>query len=130
MRAFKGFNKDLTCRGYQYEEGKEFHTERAECCDIVEYLKEFHTSEGKAIKARELCVLFNVHEKQLRNIVSDLRQNGEAICSSTYGYWYSRDPDDISTTLSRLVGQVDNMQKVIAGLNRILQEVQDEQKEN
>lgn len=34
MRAFKGFNKDLTCRGYQYEEGKEFHTERAECCDI------------------------------------------------------------------------------------------------
>ena len=55
---------------------------------------------------------------------------GEAICSSTYGYWYSRDPDDISTTLSRLVGQVDNMQKVIAGLNRILQEVQDEKKEN
>ena len=34
MRAFKGFNKDLICRGYQYEEGKEFHTERAECCDI------------------------------------------------------------------------------------------------
>lgn len=33
MRAFKGFNKDLTCRGYQYEEGKVFHTERAECCD-------------------------------------------------------------------------------------------------
>lgn len=33
MRAFKGFNKDLTCRGYQYEEGKEFHTERTECCD-------------------------------------------------------------------------------------------------
>ena len=33
MRAFKEFNKDLTCRGYQYEEGKEFHTERAECCD-------------------------------------------------------------------------------------------------
>lgn len=33
MRAFKGFNKDLTCRGYQYEEGKEFHTERAERCD-------------------------------------------------------------------------------------------------
>lgn len=73
--------------------------------DITEYLKEFHTTEGKAIKARELCVLFNVHQKQLRNIVSDLRQNGEAICSSTYGYWYSRDPDDISTTLSRLVGQ-------------------------
>ena len=33
MKAIKGFNKDLTCRGFQYEEGKEFHTDRAECCD-------------------------------------------------------------------------------------------------
>lgn len=24
MKAFKGFNKDLTCRGYQYEEGRNF----------------------------------------------------------------------------------------------------------
>ena len=33
IKAFKGFSKDLTCRGYQYEEGKEFHTDRAECCE-------------------------------------------------------------------------------------------------
>ena len=33
MKAFKGFSKDLTCRGFQYEEGKEFHTEKAECCE-------------------------------------------------------------------------------------------------
>ena len=33
MKAFKGFNTDLTCRGFQYEEGKDFHTDRAECCD-------------------------------------------------------------------------------------------------
>ena len=33
VKAFKGFNKDLTCRGFQYEEGKEFETERAECCE-------------------------------------------------------------------------------------------------
>ena len=33
MKALKGFNKDLTCRGFQYEEGKEFHTEKAECCE-------------------------------------------------------------------------------------------------
>ena len=35
MKAFKGFNKDLTCRGFQYEEGKEFHTEKAECCIVL-----------------------------------------------------------------------------------------------
>lgn len=97
--------------------------------DIVEYLKEYHRSENHAIKGRDLCTLFNVHEKQLRNIVSDLRQNGEAVCSSTYGYWYSRDPDDIQITLSRLEGQVKNMVTAIDGLKRILQEVQDEKAE-
>lgn len=25
--AFKGFNRDLTCRGFQYEEGKEYEIE-------------------------------------------------------------------------------------------------------
>ena len=33
IKAFKGFNKDITCRGFQYEEGKEFHTDRASCCN-------------------------------------------------------------------------------------------------
>ena len=33
MKAIKGFNKDLTCRGFKYEEGKEYHTGNAKCCD-------------------------------------------------------------------------------------------------
>ena len=60
MRAFKGFNKDLTCRGYQYEEGKEFHTERAEI--ILRYLlqgiKEPHLLQG--IKEPHLLVILLV----------------------------------------------------------------------
>ncbi len=32
MKAFKGFNKDMTCRGFQYEEGKSYETERADVC--------------------------------------------------------------------------------------------------
>lgn len=31
--AYKGFNKDMTCRGFQYEEGKEYEEESAECCN-------------------------------------------------------------------------------------------------
>ena len=33
IKAYKGFNKDMTCRDFQYEEGKEYEEERAEVCN-------------------------------------------------------------------------------------------------
>ena len=32
MKAYKGFNKDMTCRGFKYEEGKSFETDEAKMC--------------------------------------------------------------------------------------------------
>ena len=33
MKAYKGFNKDFTCKGFQFEEGKEYEEEEAVLCE-------------------------------------------------------------------------------------------------
>ena len=33
MKAYKGFNKDMTCRGFHYEEGKSYETDSAVICE-------------------------------------------------------------------------------------------------
>lgn len=88
--------------------------------DIVGYLKEYHTEENTAINSRDLRCLFNLTDRELRLVVSRLRQEGNAICSSSNGYWYSENPSDIQITLSRLEGQVKNMNLVIKGLKGVI----------
>ena len=88
---------------------------------MLGYLKDYHNKESEAVKNRELRSLFSLTDKQVRNVVSQLRQEGEPICSSSYGYWYSTDPNDIEKTLHRLEAQVGNMNISIKGLKQALQ---------
>ena len=33
MKLYKGFNRDMTCRGFQFKEGETYETDRAELCE-------------------------------------------------------------------------------------------------
>ena len=51
MKAFKGFDKDLKCKGFQYKEGKTYeHTGELKCCPTEEEAKKgiggFHACEN------------------------------------------------------------------------------------
>lgn len=93
--------------------------------DIADYLREYHTSEAEAIKNRELRELFNLTDRQVRRVVNELRCEGVAICSSSEGYWYSDDRADIKRTIHKMEAQICNMKCSIAGLQKALQEKQD-----
>ena len=41
IKGYKGFNPDLTCRGYKYEIGKEYDTDKAEQCESGFHFCEF-----------------------------------------------------------------------------------------
>ena len=88
--------------------------------EMLDYLKDYHTKEAKALKSRDLRTLFNLTDKQVRNVVTQLRQEGKPVCSSSYGYWYSEDPEDIEKTIHRLDAQVKNMNISINGLRKAL----------
>jgi hypothetical protein len=48
MKAYKGFHKDMTCKDFQYEEGKSYHEDKAVCCETG-----FHACEIVELKESE-----------------------------------------------------------------------------
>ena len=78
MKAYKGFNADMTCHGFQYKEGETYHEDIADLCH-----KGFHACE------RPLDVLAYYspnssvyHEVELEE-VSDERRDDSKVCAKT-----------------------------------------------
>ena len=78
MKAYKGFNKDMTCRGFKFEEGKTYTTDEAKLCKSG-----FHACEnplecfGYYLPATSVY-----HEVELED-VSEERQNDSKVVGKT-----------------------------------------------
>ena len=79
MKAYKGFNRDMTCRGFQFEEGKEYHEDKAVLCESG-----FHACENPLDTFNYYFPGDSVfHEVELDE-VSDKRNNDDTkVCAKT-----------------------------------------------
>ena len=78
MKGYKAFNKDMTCRGFQYEEGKTYEESKAECCESgfhfcenpLDVLKYYNLCESEFA---EVEVLGKVHKRSESNESNDTK---------------------------------------------------------
>lgn len=76
MKAYKGFNKDMTCRGFQYKEGETYETSEAKLCECG-----FHACEAPlAVFNYYPPGLSEYHEVNLED-VSDERGGDTKLCA-------------------------------------------------
>ena len=85
MIAYKGFNKDMTCRGFQYEEGKEYeHDGDIELCKSGFHACEYpldcfrYYAPNKSVYHRvELCGDMDSHHGDEKVVASNIKIGAE-----------------------------------------------------
>ena len=75
MKAYKGFNKDMTCRGFQFEEGKTYEEEKAVLCNSG-----FHACENPLDCLNYYSPDKSVYHEVDLDDVSDERQQDSKVC--------------------------------------------------
>ena len=88
ITTYKGFNKDWTCRGFQYSVGGNYHTDRAAVCltgfhackNPIDVLRYYHNYDSRYAVVEQTGILAysNEHTKVAS---SDIRVKGEISCS-------------------------------------------------
>lgn len=76
MKAYKGFDKNMQCRGFQFREDETFHEEKAKLCEAG-----FHACEAPLDVFKYYAPANSVyHEVELGN-VSDEREDDSKVCA-------------------------------------------------
>jgi hypothetical protein len=76
MKAYKGFNKDMTCRGFQFEEGKAYEEPEAKPCESG-----FHACENPLDCLSYYSPANSVfHEVELEDVNNERREDSK-VCA-------------------------------------------------
>ncbi|MBR3392923.1 MAG: hypothetical protein IKG51_02315, partial [Firmicutes bacterium] len=102
----------------EMERDKKKEAKRAKTADhLKDYLKENCLGKENAVFSRDLEGLLMVSGRDLRRIISALREKGEPICSDFHhGYYYAKNPDEIKKTVKGLNEHVAGVSNTIIDL--------------
>ena len=79
MKAYKGFNKDMTCRGFQFKEGETYHEDSAHLCESG-----FHACEDPLDCFGYYAPANSVyHEVELDEVADEKEESDSKICGKT-----------------------------------------------
>ena len=79
MKAYKGFNRDMTCRDFQFEEGKEYHEDKAVLCESG-----FHACENPLDTFNYYSPGDSVfHEVELDEVSDERNDDDTKVCAKT-----------------------------------------------
>lgn len=79
MKAYKGFNLDMTCIGFKFEEGKEYHQDNAVLCEIG-----FHACENPLDTFGYYYPGSSVfHEVELDDVSDERSTDDTKVCAKT-----------------------------------------------
>ena len=79
IKAYKGFNKDMTCRGFQFKEGETYHEDEAKLCE-----KGFHACLDPLDCFNYYSPATSVyHEVELDDVTNENNSNDSKVCGKT-----------------------------------------------
>ena len=78
VKAYKGFNRDMTCRGFQYKEGETYHEDTAELCESG-----YHACEAPLNCLKYYPPASSVYHEVALDELSDKRADDSKICGKT-----------------------------------------------
>ena len=94
---------------------------------IAEYLKRYHLGEQNAVTSRELERAFELHGKELRDLINTLRRSGVPIASSGSGYFYTATEQEVRITIAHMTHRISGIAAAIHGLTQALEQFDKDQ---
>lgn len=88
---------------------------------LAEHLRRYHLGESRAATSQELETAFSIRGKALRDAVNRLRRKGVPIASSSSGYFYAAQEQEVRATIAHMTHRISGIAAAIRGLNRSLE---------